>query len=76
VSPKSGRAVSNEGAKGYEHLLLKLPSFILNETEPKDSSEIEQALDLSEYFFERYIWRQRNNMDVKNGRNVLKSLLQ
>jgi len=75
VSPKSGRAVSKEGAKGYEHLLLKLPSFILNEVEPKDSAEIEQALDLSEYFFERYIWKQRNNADVLNVRAVLRSII-
>ncbi len=73
VSPKSGRAVSKEAAKGYEHLLLKLPEFLVYQTEPENFEEIENAFKLSEYFFERYIWKEKGNPELIKFRDLLKS---
>jgi DNA repair protein RecO (recombination protein O) len=54
VSPKSGRAVSAEGAAGYENRLLKLPSFLLTtDHRPLTASlEILDGLRLCGYFLE------------------------
>jgi len=75
VSPKTGRAISEIGARGYEHLLLKLPQFLLSRTEPKIPQDIDDALKLSEYFFERYIWKYKSYDDIKNTRLMLRSIL-
>lgn len=57
VSPKTGRAVTEESAGEYASRLLKLPSFIANESAPRSSKEVTEALDLTGYFFKRYIFR-------------------
>lgn len=73
VSPKSGRAVSAAAAKNYEHLLLNLPEFLVKQTEPSDFQEIDNAFKLCEYFFGRYIWKDRVNPSFIKARNMLKS---
>ncbi len=75
VSPKTGRAVSEVGARGYEHLLLKLPQFLLFKQEPESAEEIEDALTLSEYFFARYIWKHKTYDDVASARSMLRSVI-
>ena len=56
VSPKSGRAVSREAAKGWESRLLEFPEF-LRKDELVDISDADfrRALALSGYFFESRI---------------------
>ncbi|MDX1917192.1 MAG: DNA repair protein RecO [Rickettsiaceae bacterium] len=71
VSPKSGKAVSRDAAKGYEHLLLKLPNFISNSQEPKSSEEIVEGLNLTEYFFKRYIWPKKSNSAYQEQERVI-----
>ena len=73
VSPKTGRAVSIEGAKNYEHLLLKLPKFFTQQSEPQSFNDIEEAFTLSDYFFQRYIWKHKISEDLMTARNLLKS---
>lgn len=75
VSPKSGKAVSLLAAKGYENLLLKLPDFLTHNTEPTSKQEILEALDLSEYFFKRYIWGNKQNNEVMSDRNILREII-
>ncbi len=53
VSPRTGRAVSREAGLPYHDRLLTLPSFIICDIKP-DFEEIMAALDLTEYFLERY----------------------
>lgn len=61
VSPRTGRAVSEEGAGKYKDKLLPLPAFFLN---PENSlpkiQEILAALRLTGYFLERYSFNNRH----------------
>lgn len=75
VSPKTGRAVSEKGAIGYENLLLKLPEFILVKEEPTSSREINEAFDLLGYFFNRHLWSIAKGESAREYRNKLKALL-
>lgn len=56
VSPKSGRAVSREIAKGWEDKLLVYPAFLRAESLVDISAEaFGQSLRLSGYFFEKHV---------------------
>jgi len=57
VSPKSGRAVCQEAGLPYQHLLLPLPSFLIQETVTTDitQQDIKNGLALSAYFLNKYI---------------------
>lgn len=52
VSPKSGAAVSGDGAIGYEQRLLKLPPFVL-QGGAADWDDILSGLQLAGHFIER-----------------------
>lgn len=72
VSPKSGKAVSLIGAKGYEHLLLRLPRFLLIEqSTEKDSNQILDGLNLTGYFLSRYIANEYPNLYDSSYRQML-----
>ncbi|MDX2049731.1 MAG: DNA repair protein RecO [Rickettsiaceae bacterium] len=75
VSPKSGKAVSRLNGQDYKHLLLKLPNFLHKNIEPEDSSEILAALDLTEYFFKRYIWHDKNFAHILSEREILRDII-
>ncbi len=56
VSPKSGRAVSREVARGWEDKLLDYPPFLSGDTLVDVSrKEFRQALRLTGYFFEKHV---------------------
>jgi len=56
VSPKSGRAVSAVGAKGWEDRLLPLPAFLsLRNLGDISREDFRDALRLSGYFFEKFV---------------------
>ena len=55
VSPRTGRAVTAETAKGYEDRLLVLPSFLVSESQP-DAAGIRDGLKLAGYFLERHLF--------------------
>lgn len=74
ISPKSGKAVSLDSAKGYENLLLKLPYFIHHKIEPQNYDEISDAFSLTEYFFVRYAWKTRNIENLIKERENFKKL--
>ena len=77
LSPKSGKAVSKKASKGYEHLLLPLPEFLVKQYEPKieNKKNIIQALDLTEYFIKRYLWQEKNIEQELLLRSSLKKLI-
>ena len=53
VSPKTGRAISKEAGEEYKHKLLPLPNF----QEMNKRNNIINSLNLTGYFFDRYIYR-------------------
>ena len=57
VSPKSGCAVSQQAAKGWEDKLLILPDFLRNKDEEENVSkkEIEDGLLLTGYFLKKWL---------------------
>lgn len=78
VSPKSGQAISAEAGKDYDTKLLKLPKFLLDKSEPKSDTEIQEAGSLIGYFLVRYIYKtkplpQTRNMLMKSIDNNVTS---
>lgn len=55
VSPRTGRAVTRETAKGYEDRLLTLPDFLLGQSEA-DAAGIRDGLRLTGWFLERHLF--------------------
>lgn len=50
VSPRTGRAVTREGAGDYAARLLPLPALLIDETAPADVTALHAALALSGHF--------------------------
>ncbi|GHA36361.1 DNA repair protein RecO [Devosia pacifica] len=59
VSPKSGRAVSQEAAEPYKDKLLPLPELLFG-TAPADDEALRQAFALTGFFLDRHVWGARN----------------
>jgi DNA repair protein RecO (recombination protein O) len=55
VSPRTGRAVSAGAAEPYRDRLLPLPAFLSGAGEA-DPAAIQQGLELTGYFLERYVF--------------------
>ena len=59
VSPKTGRAVSVIGAKGWEDRLLKLPEFLgQNEIKSVSKDDLLDSLKLTEFFLIKRVYSQ------------------
>ena len=59
VSPKTGRAVSALGAKGWEDRLLKLPEFLgQNEIKNLSKADLLDSLKLTEFFLIKRVYSQ------------------
>jgi len=56
VSPKSGKAVSNEAGKPYEGMMLKLPAFLRLNIDESCHIQISDAMNLTGYFFKRHVF--------------------
>jgi len=59
VSPRSGRAVSREAAEPYKDKLLKLPGFLVGR-QHTDLQSVYDGLQMTGYFFEKYIFHAQN----------------
>ena len=55
VSPRTGRAVTRETAKGYEDKCLPLPGFLMDQREA-DAAGILAGLKLTGWFLERHLF--------------------
>ena len=72
VSPKTGRAVSALGAKGWEDRLLKLPEFLgQNEIKSVSKADLLDSLKLTEFFLIKRVYSQY----AKNLSSSLKRLI-
>ncbi|WP_423068352.1 DNA repair protein RecO [Devosia sp. CN2-171] len=58
VSPKSGRAVSRAAAEPYLSRLLRLPPFLIGDTEP-GPGDVADAFKLTSYFLDTHVWMPR-----------------
>jgi DNA repair protein RecO (recombination protein O) len=77
VSPKSARAVCFEAGKPYEKRLLKLPNFLLEESECNDNHLVD-GFKLSGYFLEKFLFEEKSAFDKKQQfsyrENIVKTL--
>ncbi|MEY3196821.1 MAG: repair protein RecO [Pseudomonadota bacterium] len=60
VSPKSGKAVSEQAGSPYSSMMLKLPSFLHLGVTTECKKQIAEAIELTGYFFKRYIFTNQN----------------
>ncbi|UTW57070.1 DNA repair protein RecO [Kordiimonas sp. SCSIO 12603] len=75
VSPKSGRAVSEEAGFLYRDKLLSLPAFLASPGEGKiDMQASVEALRLTGYFLDRYVWAVRTGGQPAARERFLSSL--
>mgnify|MGYP000695554556 CR=1 FL=1 len=74
VSPKSGRAVSREGAGEWAARLLPLPPVMLGEGDAEDA-EIVQALRTTGYFLEAHLAPSLGNRPLPEARGRFADLL-
>ncbi len=58
VSPKSGKAVSFEAGKPYENKLLKLPSFLIANSEASDCDLLD-GFRLSGFFLQKFVFENK-----------------
>lgn len=56
VSPKSGRAVCRQAGLPYHDKMLKLPPFLLNNTEKYTEAHIKEGIILCSYFLDKYFF--------------------
>ncbi|AOX19685.1 DNA repair protein RecO [Kozakia baliensis] len=61
VSPKTGRAVSAEGAGPWRERLLPLPHFLLDSSDESRPDEWLHGLDLTGYFLSRHLFGARHS---------------
>jgi DNA repair protein RecO (recombination protein O) len=73
VSPKTGCAVSEQGAGQYRHRLLKLPAFLVDSTiksEGVSLEEVRQGLQLTEHFWNRALKAQHSFFSLPRERSL------
>ncbi|WP_347938871.1 DNA repair protein RecO [Rickettsia oklahomensis] len=73
VSPKSGRALSYKIGAPYKDKLLILPKFLLSDNSEITLEEKRQALTLTNYFFNRYLFH--NNIHTKARQTFMEHIL-
>lgn len=73
ISPNTGKAVSNAGAVGYEHKLLKMPEFFIidKNIDLIDKTEFKYADDVLKYFFNKNLFEYTHNKVALIARNRL-----
>jgi len=59
ISPKSGKAVSEEEGREYKEKLLKLPKFLVKNNVKPSKDSLKQALSLSGFFIDKFL--KKNN---------------
>ena len=59
ISPKSGKAVSEEEGREYKEKLLKLPKFLVKNNVKPSNDSLKQALSMSGFFIDKFL--KKNN---------------
>ncbi|XVN40376.1 MAG: DNA repair protein RecO [Rickettsia endosymbiont of Argas persicus] len=67
ISPKSARAVSYEVGLPYKDKLLPLPKFLLSSNDEITLEEKKQALNLTTYFFNRYLFHNHKQPEARQS---------
>ncbi len=65
VSPKSGRAVSRSAGEPYKDKLLKLPPFLIGQSQKISHEDLQNGFDLTGSFFEKYFWQGQHQNDTR-----------
>ncbi len=77
VSPKTGRAVTKEIGDPYKDKLLKLPEFLISNSEKKktlNKSEILDALALTGHFINKHFYLNHNKKENQTRESFIKHL--
>ena len=61
VSPRTGRAVSQEAGAAWRDRLLVLPAFLLDPDAPPDPGAVTAGLTLTGYFLRRHVYGERGH---------------
>ncbi len=75
VSPKSGRAVSEEGAGLWRERLLPLPPFLTGDAEPPTAEQLAQGLRITGHFLARDVFGSRHR-PLPSARTMLQERAQ
>jgi len=76
ISPKSGRAVSRQGAGEWAQRMLPLPAFMRKGHLSHDLAEVRQALALNTYFFEHRVLPAIDKSKLPMARKLLSDHLE
>lgn len=74
VSPKTGRAVSEQAAGSWRERLLRLPGFLLDQDDPGSPADWRDGLRLTGHFLERDAFGQRHR-PVPSARSRLYDMI-
>ncbi|MBZ6378487.1 DNA repair protein RecO [Pacificimonas flava] len=75
VSPRTGRAVTQEGAAGYEARLLPLPAFLLDRAAPAGRDDLLAALRLTRHFLVKDILAGQRGAHLEKARDLIDARL-
>ena len=62
ISPKSGKAVSEEEGKKYKDKLLKLPKFLIKKDTKPNEDSLKQAFLMSGFFIDKFLKKNDKKM--------------
>jgi DNA repair protein RecO (recombination protein O) len=75
VSPRTGRAVTAETARGYEDRIFRLPPFLRRIDEPANKADILDALTLTRHFILRDLTPDRDRPRLTEARDLIDARL-
>ena len=75
LSPKTGRAVTKQGATGYEHKLFKLPKFLIDGGECSNN-EILNSLEITGHFLQQNIFNPQHKHMPDERTRLIKLITQ
>lgn len=73
VSPRSGRAVTREGAGDYADRLLVLPGFLIGEADPLPA-DVADAFRLTGHFLNEHVWGPRQIVPPSTRETLIAAL--
>ncbi|MCL4166944.1 UNVERIFIED_CONTAM: hypothetical protein GTU68_064764 [Idotea baltica] len=74
VSPKSGRAVGREAGAPYHDKMLKLPSFLLETGNRIERNDIQDGINLTEFFIKHHML-EASSKKIPQARRMLRDYI-